>query len=77
MTITVSQSGNRKSAPTPFHPDWQAWIDASAYSHAEAMRELGLSNGTFYRRMKNAPTRVDRLAMSALYEGIGEFEVAR
>lgn len=52
------------------HPDWQQWMDASAYTHADARRELGLANGTFYRRIARAPTLVDRLAMRSLYEGL-------
>lgn len=52
------------------HPKWAAWIEASAYTHAVARQELGLANGTFYRRIARAPTLVDRLAMRALYEGL-------
>ena len=52
------------------HPEWAAWIEASAYTHADARRELGLANGTFYRRIAREPTLIDRLAMRALYEGL-------
>lgn len=52
------------------HPEWAAWIEASAYTHADARRELGLANGTFYRRIAKAPTLIDRLAMRSLYEGL-------
>lgn len=52
------------------HPEWAAWFEASAYTHADARRELGLTNGTFYRRIAKAPTLIDRLAMRSLYEGL-------
>lgn len=26
------------------HPEWAAWFEASAYTHADARRELGLTN---------------------------------
>lgn len=52
------------------HPEWAAWFEASAYTHADARRELGLPNGTFYRRIAKAPTLIDRLAMRSLYEGL-------
>lgn len=52
------------------HPKWAAWIEASAYTHAVARQELGLANGTFYRRISREPTLIDRLAMRALYEGL-------
>lgn len=52
------------------HPDWQRWMDACVYTHIEARKELGLANGTFYRRIAKAPTLIDRLAMRALYEGL-------
>ena len=52
------------------HPEWAAWIEASAYTHAVARQELGLANGTFYRRIAREPTLIDRLAMRALYEGL-------
>jgi hypothetical protein len=54
----------------PVHPEWAAWIEASAYTHAVARSELGLANGTFYRRIAREPTLIDRLAMRALYEGL-------
>lgn len=56
------------------HPEWSAWFEASAYSHANARRELGLPNGTFYRRIAKAPTLIDRLAMRSLYEGLEPYE---
>ena len=56
--------------PRPVHPEWAAWIEASAYTHAVARQELGLANGTFYRRIAREPTLIDRLAMRALYEGL-------
>jgi len=52
------------------HPEWAAWIEASAYTHAVARSELGLANGTFYRRIAREPTLIDRIAMRALYEGL-------
>lgn len=55
------------------HPQWQQWMDDSAYSHADARRELGLANGTFYRRIAKAPTLIDRLAMRSLYEGLAPY----
>lgn len=54
----------------PVHPEWAEWIEASAYTHAVARKELGLSNGTYYRRIAKEPTLIDRLAMRALYEGV-------
>lgn len=55
------------------HPEWRAWMEASAYRPEQARRELGLANGTFYRRITKAPTHIDRLAMRALYEGLKPF----
>lgn len=55
------------------HPEWAAWIEASAYTYAQARAELDLANGTFYRRIAKAPTHIDRLAMRALYEGLEPF----
>jgi hypothetical protein len=52
------------------HPEWETWFDASAYTPEIARKELGLANGTFYRRIKSAPDAVTRLAMAALYEGL-------
>jgi hypothetical protein len=52
------------------HAEWHAWFEASAYTPEIARKELGLANGTFYRRIKSAPDAVTRLAMAALYEGI-------
>lgn len=63
----ISHSGKTK---TYIHPDWQAWFDASAYSHEDARKELGLANGTFYRQIKKSPGPLARLAMRALYEGL-------
>jgi len=73
--ITIIQSGKKKSAKTPtVHAEWQHWMDESVYSHAQAREELGLANGTFYRRIAKEPTRVDRLAMRALFEGLEPFK---
>jgi hypothetical protein len=52
------------------HPEWEAWFEASAYTPEIARKELGLANGTFYRRIKSAPDSLTRLAMAALYEGL-------
>lgn len=72
--IEVLQSGKARSEKTPnVHPDWQHWMDESTYTHAQAREELGLANGTFYRRIAKAPTLVDRLAMRALFEGLEPF----
>ena len=74
MIEIITQSGNKSNASLPqVHPEWAAWIEASAYTHAVARRELGLPNGTFYRRIAKEPTQVDRLAMRALYEGLEPF----
>lgn len=54
----------------PVHPEWARWMAESAYTHADARRELGLPNGTFYRRIAKEPTLIDRLAMRSLYEGL-------
>jgi hypothetical protein len=78
MIELTKQSGSPRRVETPaVHPDWQAWIDASAYQHADARRELGLANGTFYRRIAKAPTLIDQLAMRALYEGLEPFATKR
>lgn len=45
-------------------------MDASAFTHAEARKELGLANGTFYRRIAKAPSRIEQLAMRASFEGL-------
>ncbi len=74
MIEVLQQSGKRDEKVSHFvHPEWAAWIEASAYTHADARRELGLANGTFYRRIAKAPTHIDRLAMRALYEGLEPF----
>jgi hypothetical protein len=74
MIKLIAQSGKRNEEIVRFvHPEWQTWMDASAYTHAEAKRELDLANGTFYRRIAKEPTNTDRLAMSALYEGLEPF----
>lgn len=65
--IYPSRSGKEKRRA---HPEWEAWMDACAYTHEEARRELGLANGTFYRQIKNPPDTVTRLAMAALWEGL-------
>jgi hypothetical protein len=52
------------------HAGWESWFDASAYTPEIARKELGLANGTFYRRIKSAPDALTRLAMAALYEGL-------
>lgn len=72
--IEVIQSGKNQNAKTPtVHADWQRWMDESTYTHAQAREELGLANGTFYRRIAKAPSLVDRLAMRALFEGLEPF----
>lgn len=65
-----SRTGKRKQEA---HPDWEAWFQASAYTPEIARKELGLANGTFYRRIKSPPDSVTRLAMAALYEGLEPF----
>ena len=71
MIEIIKQSGTRKNSDSPtVHPEWQAWLEASAYQHEYARCELGLAHGTFYRRIAKAPTMIDRLAMRALYEGL-------
>jgi hypothetical protein len=75
MIEIISQSGKKHRQKAPVvHPDWQHWMDASAYSHADARKELGLANGTFYRRIAKEPTLIDRLAMRALYEALAPFD---
>jgi hypothetical protein len=59
-----------KKAEPVIHPDWQRWMDDSAYRRCDARKELGLPNGTFYRRIAKEPTLIDRLAMRSLYEGL-------
>lgn len=72
---TPAQSGKNENAKAPIvHAEWQHWMDESVYSHAQAREELGLANGTFYRRIAKAPTHVDRLAMRALFEGLEPFK---
>ena len=40
MIHLIAQSGNPKRQIERFiHPDWQAWMDASVYTPAEAKRE--------------------------------------
>ena len=56
------------------HPEWEHWMAESVYTHAQARQELGLPNGTFYRRIAKAPTLIDRLAMRSLYEGLEPFK---
>lgn len=70
-----SHNGTPETGAHPIHPEWAAWIEASAYTMADARKELGLPNGTFYRRISKEPTMVDRLAMRALYEGLEPFSV--
>ena len=71
MTIVVVQTTAKPPrVEHEVHPEWAAWFEASAYTHADARRELGLTNGTFYRRIAKAPTLIDRLAMRSLYEGL-------
>jgi hypothetical protein len=65
-----------KREPPVVHPDWAAWMEASVYTHKQARDELGISNGAFYRRIAKAPTRVDLLAMRALYEGLEPYSDA-
>lgn len=81
MIEITAQTGKKSGADSrsvefgakPTHPEWAAWIEGSAYTYADARRELGLANGTFYRRIAKAPTVIDRLAMRALYEGLAPF----
>lgn len=74
MIALSKQSGKKSTQKIPItHSDWQSWMDASVYTHADAKRELGLPNGTFYRRIAKEPTQIDRLAMRALYEGLEPF----
>jgi hypothetical protein len=67
IEVTHSHVGIKIDAT---HPEWEAWFDASAYTPEIARKELGLANGTFYRRIKSAPDALTRLAMAALYEGL-------
>lgn len=72
--IDIIQNGKTKRAKTPIvHPAWQHWMDESVYTHAQARQELGLANGTFYRRIAKAPSLLDQLAMRALFEGLSPF----
>jgi hypothetical protein len=72
--ITLVQVATSREKKSHFvHPDWQHWMDESVYTHADARRELGLANGTFYRRIAKAPSLIDRLAMRSLYEGLEPF----
>lgn len=74
--IEVVQNGKVKRTSAPIvHPEWKRWMDESVYTHADARRELGLANGTFYRRICKSPSLVDRLAMRALFEGLEPFGV--
>lgn len=75
IEVTTQNGKSSKDDSHNVHPDWQAWIDASAYTMADARRELGLPNGTFYRRIAKEPTVIDRLAMRALYEGLEPFSM--
>lgn len=69
------QSGKKDREKIPIvHPEWQHWMDESVYSHAQAREELGLANGTFYRRIAKEPSHMDRLAMRALFEGLEPFK---
>lgn len=68
-----SRTGKRKQDA---HPEWEAWFEASAYTPEVAHKELGMANGTFYRRIKSAPDTVTRLAMAALYEGLEPWEAS-
>jgi hypothetical protein len=58
-------------------PEWRAWLEQCAYSNEVARKELGLANGTFYRRIKSAPDVLTRLAMAALYEGLDGWRVGK
>ena len=74
MIELIQQTGKQETKVShSVHPEWQAWMDASAYTCTDARAELGLANGTFYRRIAKAPTLLDRLAMGALYEGLEPF----
>ncbi len=78
MIEVISQSGKRKrDFQHEVHPDWETWMDESVYTHADAKRELGLANGTFYRRIAKAPTLIDKLAMRALYEGLEPYQASQ
>jgi hypothetical protein len=63
----TSHTGNKKEQT---HAEWESWFNASAYTPELARAELGMANGTFYRRIKAAPDQVTKLAMAALYEGL-------
>jgi hypothetical protein len=72
--IKIIQSGKSTERKIPIvHAEWQHWMDESVYTHAQARQELGLANGTFYRRIAKAPSQIDRLAMRALFEGLEPF----
>jgi hypothetical protein len=58
------------------HPTWRDWMDLCAYTPELARKELGLANGTFYRRIKSEPDALTRLAMAALYEGLEPWGVS-
>lgn len=74
MIEVIKQSGTSEAKKSPaVNPDWQAWIDASAYQHEYARCKIVLAHGTFYRRIAKPPTHIDRLAMRALYEGLEPF----
>lgn len=75
--IELKQIGRCTRDLAQVHPDWQHWMDASAYSREEARKELNLANGTFFRRIAKEPTHIDRLAMRALYEGLEPFTTKR
>ena len=70
MIEVITQNGSCETSKAPIvHPEWNAWMEASAYTREDARKELGLANGTFYRRIAKEPTHIDRLAMRALWEG--------
>ena len=78
MIELIQQTGKTSDAKLPsVHPEWAAWVEAGAYTHAVAREELQLANGTFYRRIAKEPTHIDRLAMRALYEGLEPFTTKR
>jgi hypothetical protein len=70
IEVTTPTVGTKTHETHETHADWHAWFDASAYTPELARKELGLANGTFYRRIKSAPDALTRLAMAALYEGL-------
>lgn len=73
MIEVIEQSSRYGKRKKEQHPEWESWMQASAYTPEVARRELGIPNSTFYRRIAKPPTHIDRLAMRALYEGLEPF----